>query len=42
METNRLVQTWVTVVDGEGRSHLEARWVVQPAVAPAPQPAHAA
>ncbi len=25
--TNNLVQTWVSVTDVNGRTHLEARWI---------------
>jgi len=28
--TNGLQQTWVRVVDQQGRAHLEARWVAAP------------
>jgi hypothetical protein len=38
MRETRLVQTWVTVADGDG-THLEARWVEQPVAA---EVAHAA
>ncbi|MFC7495432.1 MULTISPECIES: hypothetical protein [unclassified Nocardioides] len=24
---NGLVQTWVPVIDSDGRTHLEARWI---------------
>lgn len=39
MRETRLVQTWVTVADGDGSTHLEARWVEQPVAA---EVAHAA
>ena len=28
--TSPLHQTWVRVVDEQGRAHLEARWVAEP------------
>ena len=42
MRATRLVQTWVTVRDGDGRTHLEARWIEEPVGGHAAQPAHAA
>jgi hypothetical protein len=35
-----LVQTWVPVTDGQGRTHLEAHWTHS--TAPATQGTHAA
>ena len=44
--TNGLTMSWVPVVDGRGRTHMEAHWVASsqsPVPAPAPpQTAHAA